>query len=253
MQLIVNADDFGLSYNSSRAIVNAFYNGIVSSTTVMANVSQARFSWNILEKAVMDGLGVGVHLNLTFGKPLTPALQSQLHDGVFDKARPVLKQVDDLELIYQELLAQVLKVQSHLSVEISHLDTHHHIQNNPVIFDLMVKLAKQWKVGLRCYNDAQRETARKWQLATTDELCVMFFDEPHISVNGLIAILDGLITRGYKSVELMCHPGLCDPELQMMSSYNVQRDKEYNTLTSSEVSNFVKQNNIEVISFYELD
>lgn len=252
MQLIVNADDFGLSYNNSRAIVNAFRNGIVSSTTVLANVSQAKYSWKILEQAAIDGLGVGVHLNLTFGKPLTPSLTEKLRDGQFDKSSNIFKQIDDPDLVYQELLAQVLKVQSQLPVEISHLDSHHHIHQEPSIFEILTKLAKQWKVGVRCYDEVQREQIKKWQLPCTDALCVKFFDTPNISINSLIRILEQLLAQGYQSVELMCHPGMCDPELQMLSTYNVQRDKEYDTLTSPEVLSFIQQNKIVVISYNEL-
>ena len=64
-QLIVNADDFGLTQQVSRAILDAHREGIVTSTTLMAN-------GGAFDAAVSMGrreytLGIGVHLNLTEG------------------------------------------------------------------------------------------------------------------------------------------------------------------------------------------
>ncbi len=67
-QLIVNADDFGLTEQVSRGILDAHHEGIVTSATLMANggafenaVAMARREYD---------LGIGVHLNLTEGIPV---------------------------------------------------------------------------------------------------------------------------------------------------------------------------------------
>jgi predicted glycoside hydrolase/deacetylase ChbG (UPF0249 family) len=39
-KIIVNADDFGMSAEVNRAIVEAFENNVISSTTLMANMPQ---------------------------------------------------------------------------------------------------------------------------------------------------------------------------------------------------------------------
>ena len=68
-QLIVNADDFGLTEQVSRGIVDAHRKGIVTSTTLMAN-------GGAFDAAVAMGrreyqLAIGVHLNLTQGVPVS--------------------------------------------------------------------------------------------------------------------------------------------------------------------------------------
>ena len=70
-QLIVNADDFGLTLGVSKGIVDAHKEGIVSSTTLMAN--GAAFGTAVSISRRTPGLGIGVHLNLTTGKPVSPA------------------------------------------------------------------------------------------------------------------------------------------------------------------------------------
>src|SRR2546423_6467919 len=66
-QLIVNADDFGLTKNVNRGILDAHREGIVTSTTLLANGMA-------FESAVAAGkrfyrLGIGVGPNITQGEP----------------------------------------------------------------------------------------------------------------------------------------------------------------------------------------
>ena len=66
--LIVNADDFGLTRGVSRGILAAHQDGIVTSTTVIVNrpIDPA-----LIEELLASGLGVGLHLNLTYGPPVS--------------------------------------------------------------------------------------------------------------------------------------------------------------------------------------
>ncbi len=71
--LIVNADDFGQSAVVNRAILDCFQKGLISSTTIMANMPGFD---EAVELALAKGLqqNIGVHLNLTDGEPLVSAL-----------------------------------------------------------------------------------------------------------------------------------------------------------------------------------
>ena len=66
--LIVNADDFGLTAGVSRGILEAGGRGIVTSTTLLVNrdIPPAQ-----IEELQVSELGVGVHLNLTLGAPVS--------------------------------------------------------------------------------------------------------------------------------------------------------------------------------------
>src|SRR4029450_3021907 len=66
--LIVNADDFGLTRGVSRGILACYQNGIVTSTTLMVNRGAEPAQ---LEALKASGLGVGLHVNLTLGTPLS--------------------------------------------------------------------------------------------------------------------------------------------------------------------------------------
>src|SRR5215468_1191072 len=71
--LIVNADDLGWTAGVNRGIAEAHRNGIVTSTSLLAN--GCAFSDGVKAAAELPGLGIGVHLNLTDGAPSAPPSQ----------------------------------------------------------------------------------------------------------------------------------------------------------------------------------
>src|SRR5262249_52889831 len=66
--LIVNAGDFGLTRAVSRGILTAHRHGIVTSSTVLVT---AAVEPDLLAEARDQGLALGLHVNVTLGKPLT--------------------------------------------------------------------------------------------------------------------------------------------------------------------------------------
>lgn len=74
--LIVNADDFGLARCVNRGIIRAHERGILTSTTLLANGPAFDDAVSLARSA--PGLGVGVHLNLVRGRPLTPPAEVPL-------------------------------------------------------------------------------------------------------------------------------------------------------------------------------
>src|SRR5688572_31067184 len=68
-RLIVNADDLGRSPGIDRGIVRAHERGIVTSTTLMANAPGAERAAALAREC--PSLDVGVHLVLTYARPLT--------------------------------------------------------------------------------------------------------------------------------------------------------------------------------------
>src|SRR5262245_47387860 len=67
--LIVNAADFGLTEGVNRAVVAGHVHGIITSTSLLANGAAFDSAVTMTEDHVR--LGVGVHLNLTEGRPVS--------------------------------------------------------------------------------------------------------------------------------------------------------------------------------------
>src|SRR5262245_12956940 len=67
--LIVNADDLGWTAGVNRGIAEAHRNGIVTSTSLLANGEA--FDDGVITARALPAMGVGVHLNLSDGTPLS--------------------------------------------------------------------------------------------------------------------------------------------------------------------------------------
>lgn len=134
--VIINGDDFGYSDGMKKGIALAFREGILTSTSAMANLLTGEETIDrMTRKIAKPPLGVGVHLNLTWGRPLNPGLF-----GGKDFARPLRGQDPEREWlnsvwieyfkqlrvkdIEDEYRAQVLRAKQVLG-ELDHVDSHH--------------------------------------------------------------------------------------------------------------------------------
>jgi len=150
-QLIVNADDFGLTAGVNRAIVEAHAGGIVSSATLMA--SGRAFDDAISAARSAPNLSVGCHVVLVDGTPISApdtidtllAIRSAEPDKFYSSlsafaARATLGGFDRDQLV-SEVTAQIRKIQS-AGIRVTHLDTHKHAHIFPEILVALLRAAK---------------------------------------------------------------------------------------------------------------
>ena len=74
MRVIINADDFGYHANANRAICEGFRKGFISNTTAMVTMPDFEAG---LELAKKEGFvdRMGLHINLSAGRPLTDGIR----------------------------------------------------------------------------------------------------------------------------------------------------------------------------------
>jgi len=72
-QVIVNADDFGLSPCENAVILGAFQAGLISSATAMANMPAFDAACVMAQHPLLKGR-IGLHFNLTYGRPLSQGI-----------------------------------------------------------------------------------------------------------------------------------------------------------------------------------
>ena len=144
--IIINADDFGLNEHCSKAIAQAFREGKITDTTMMATGEY--FDEAVVlakEQGFIDN--IGIHLNLTEGEPLTEDIKACprfVTDGRFNKVYNRTKPLsnDEKAAIYKELTAQVEKIQS-AGIKLTHADSHHHIHTGIFVAPIAVKVCKE--------------------------------------------------------------------------------------------------------------
>ena len=132
-RIIVNADDFGLTESCSRAIAEAFRQGLISSTTACANGAYIREAYRL---ALQNGFAdrIGIHINLTEGAPLTEQIRNNpffCANGKFHGHINRLKKATKAqkEEVREEVLAQINKLRE-IGFDLTHADSHHHIHTD---------------------------------------------------------------------------------------------------------------------------
>ena len=150
--LIVNADDLGWTDSVNRGIVEAFHHGIVTSTSLLAN--GAAFAGGVEATRSAPALGVGVHLNLSYGPPVADreTVTSLLNDNGEFAGGPeilLLRRVRRgllLPEVENEWDAQIQKVRD-AGIAPTHLDGHKHVHMLPGLFEIALRLAKRHGIG----------------------------------------------------------------------------------------------------------
>ena len=147
--LLVNADDYGYFPGISRGIIDAHTNGIVTATGVLANGSSFLEDVDLLRATT--SLNVGVHLNLTFGRPLTARMREH-HQGSDEKfvskvdfAKKYVQGKLPLEDIHAEWCAQIELCRDN-GLKLWFLNSHEHIHLFPSLFTLTQDLAERYEI-----------------------------------------------------------------------------------------------------------
>lgn len=137
-RLIVNADDFGFSEAVNAGIVEAHRKGILTSATLLANAPAFD---NAVELAGENpGLGVGIHLNLVRGRPLSSPENGNMRPFRLRRMTPQF-----LAQAEQEYRAQFEKVIA-AGIRPTHIDFEkHHAWQGP-LYALACRLAEEYGI-----------------------------------------------------------------------------------------------------------
>ena len=129
--LIVNADDFGYDEKTNNAILKCYTEGIVTSTTAYVNFPESIKMIREVHELYPD-FPVGIHLNITFGKPVLPPKEIPTlvnkKNGEFWNEDQILSHIGDIsfEDVKKEIHAQIEHfLESGYSPD--HIDYHNHI------------------------------------------------------------------------------------------------------------------------------
>lgn len=190
MDLIVNADDLGISRHVNSATFELLDQGLVTSSTLLAN---GQFVEEVCgELFRFPHCSFGVHLNITEFRPLSSSgLLGPLLDngGMFHQPRTRQVTLDRplLEGIFEEFSAQVQKLLS-LGVQVSHIDSHHYILSMSRLFPILKRIQKTF--GIR--------RARITRNIYADESISQLGLTPHeLGIDPLLA--DGDVSKGVRA------------------------------------------------------
>lgn len=272
--LVINADDFGFSAGVTDGIVQAHTSGILTSTTLMTTMPDARRAVDTAKH--LPNLGVGIHLCLTQGTPLA-GLEGPLlaYRGDFPQRVPqliwrIFRDKSVLRHVHREWEAQINTAISWGLVP-THLDPHKHVHHWPPLGDIAIDLARQFNIrhircareiavrgtpapgmGYKILANLAKKLAGKIELAgsgTSD----WFFG---LGATGKFSsevwkkLLENIPEHG--TGEVMVHPGRANGLSTGQTRLVAERQLELDALCNPEVKGLLSQSGIRLIHYGQL-
>jgi hopanoid biosynthesis associated protein HpnK len=280
-KVIINADDFGLCPGVNEGIIEAHQKGVLSSATLMANMPGFEQAVDLAK--ANPKLGVGAHLNLVRGRPLSPPDRVQslaAPDGRFyAKPLSIMKKIACRKIdpgeIERELRAQLEKILQ-TGLPVTHLDSEKHIHALPLVFNIVARLAgdygikkvrfiREYKISGHLFQSAKavylslccalmKKRLQESGLVITDRFYGIS-NSGRMTAARLKKIM-GRLREG--AAEIMVHPGFQTPELFAMEkdvgSYYINRfrERELRALTDESVRERLHGLGVQLINFNEL-
>ncbi len=151
MSIIINADDYGMNEHCSKAIAQAFYEGLITDTTMMAT---GEYFDEAVALAKEQGFfdKIGIHLNLTEGIPLTDEIKNCdafVGNGrFFHRGNGIrLLSQDEQNAVYREFCAQIKRLRN-AGIRITHADSHHYIHTRSSVAPIAVRACREHGIDI---------------------------------------------------------------------------------------------------------
>ncbi|MBI4687080.1 MAG: ChbG/HpnK family deacetylase [Nitrospirae bacterium] len=273
-RVIINADDFGITDGVNKAISELACAGRLTSTSVMSNMPLCE------EIAKLkDRIGVGIHLNLTTGRPAAkvsavPSLANEA--GEFFDLSTLLKRMRSGQIVQKdvesEFSAQIKRLID-MGIQPDHVNSHTSVLKYP----LFMKIAKRVSAGygipaVRTFTPRKFDYMRllspkraiislylpyqkfKWKqggfnVSDRKDSLLQF----GLKYSAAISYLKDVFTHLPEGVlEFVVHPGYCEGDSAPLGGYVDEREVELQALMSSEFKSFIEHSEARLIRFCDI-
>lgn len=269
IQLIINADDLGKDHDTNLAIEEALKERCITSSTIMANSTTWGDVHRIIDTYPYASFGVHLNLTEGKALTNSSILRENGivdDNNLFTKvSRNITYASPSLEdAIFNEWDAQVSKIVNTEKVNITHVDGHHHIHMNTAYIMALKRLADKYHfawirrkhnswcpepfIGILKYCATEvilslpmikslaikksaglrgRSFNKEWIKEVSSITSMTDYFNGY--EQALLFLQNGFFPKDYSIIELMCHPGHKDYEI------------EYSMVKSHEVEHFIDE------------
>jgi predicted glycoside hydrolase/deacetylase ChbG (UPF0249 family) len=284
--LIINGDDLGLTKAVTDGIFQARENGVLTSASLVVNQSATEYAVQQLHRYF--GLGVGIHLNLCEGRPvLHPRVVPSLvgRDGNFLSPIEIQSRLMSWRISRNEVEAEYraqIKLARSMGVNITHADSHHHVH---LFFASVIPFRRaleaegiRWirscrihqcpsprRIGGPHSGSISRRIGALAYMRFLSNGPLRSFQSPlcriETSRNTVSSSVDLMVkawTETFRSLningvfELVCHPGVDDPERRHTDRIHDKRITELAMLTAPGFRELITRFGITLTSYGEL-
>lgn len=252
-EIIINADDFGMSEAVNYGVIKGFNEGIVSSTTLMVNLEASQHAAD-LAKAI-PALYVGLHCNLVLGKPCSepnqiPSLVDEKGEFLGSKEYKTGERLFNYDDAKTEILAQMKRFTELMGYKPTHIEGHSALDKN---------------IGKAFYDIAIQENVHASMFSDADVPELIGYKEVRIDENNLAVLSHGVSVEDFledrfnilstvkkQVTELHFHPGYIDQFVIDNSTLTLPRCKDLATLLDYRTKEWFAKKNIDLINFDQL-
>jgi predicted glycoside hydrolase/deacetylase ChbG (UPF0249 family) len=265
-KIIICADDFGMSKNINKGIIELLKNKIINATSCMPNMPVFIDGIKELKKISNPSIDIGIHLNLSEGTPLTQAQSISKNNKFLPLLKLLIKsklRIINYNSVYNELKAQIERFITQWGQLPDFIDGHQHVHHFPIIRKAVINLYKDFdmykkqtyirstykmdKSGFKSLI-IYRSGAKKFKL---------LLDENGIAHNssfaGIYALDDknadfrNVILKAYTEIKdggiIMCHPAI---DIDINDPIAHSRVKEFNYFNSQQAFDDQTDKNIKL-------
>jgi chitin disaccharide deacetylase len=210
-ELVVNADDLGLSPGVNRGIARAHVEGIVTSASLMVRQPAAEDAAELVHQ--LPKLGVGLHVDLAEWMR-RPSGWEPLYAFVDDQDQAaVTREVEQQLVLFENLVGRAP----------DHLDSHQHAHRSEPLRSILGRAAEELRVPLRFHSRFVYFGGFYGQSGD---------GRPFIEAISSQGLCTALAKLSEGATELCCHPAA---EIDFQSSYGAERLQELEALCSEQV------------------
>lgn len=249
-KIIVRADDLGYSKGINLGISEAVHNGLINNVGVMVNMPETERGLNLIKN---EDVALGLHTVICTGKPLTdPKLIPSITniDGTFVHSsvyRSVTRDFVKLEEVVTEIEAQYQRF-----VELVGRDPDY-FEGHAVVSDNFIK-------GLKIVADRHNLNFLDFALGPDSESVPFknvklysYMDSMKPNYDPYDTLRRAAVTEHKDGYSMMvCHPGYLDNDILTHSSLTIPRAQEVAMLTDPKMSNWLKQEDVELIKYSDI-
>ena len=275
-KIIIQGDDWGYSEEASAGIEYAYEHGILTETTIMTNLldmkRKSQYSDRIAKLVNSSGLskpklGLGIHLNVTYGKPLSSKWPQNEFSRPFKGSRTDKEWIgsawkeyflhfseDQVEAEYRKQIETGLDIFGN----IDHIDSHHFSASYEPLTKVYKKLAKDYNLAIRTLaplsekaqyggdfvvDKEEIQSLKQDGFRIADNYCLKYFTNEKDSIKALLNRFRDIPDNS--SIEFMFHPA-------KGSNVDKWKLKDLEILTNEIIIKYMNSEDIQLITYAEI-
>jgi len=268
--LIVTADDFGISKEVNEAVEAAHKSGILTATSLMVGEP---FAADAVERArALPTLGVGLHVALSRARPVSPLAQipdlvdrdGLLRSGLVGAGFRFFFLPSVRHQLEVEISAQ-FEAFAKTGLPLDHVNAHNHLHLHPTVLSLMFKIGRKFDMkSVRLPKDAaarglgskflslwvglMKSRLRKNGICHNDVLLGLE-QTGSLDTKFLISMIERLSDQ---TAELMCHPATGPWAGMDPMARDFRHDLEFEALINAATVTAIRDNDVRLITYKDI-